>query len=416
MDSKKTTSNTKILFFLLTIMSVFLNQSGVLFGINISLSDILLPFVMVILLFENNFRTPKNVFLYFILLTTVVIFTTLFYSPIKFSISPNPSLFFNGYLKLVVIFLYLVIGYNISKKGMLNIALKGFVWGAVLSGILGIVTTFFNISAFNDLLYLGGVRYKGFMNDPNYFAVLQNAALAYVISTEGITNKQRFCIGGVLFLSILLTGSKTGLIITALLLLRIIIKKLYVKKINLTKILFVLFVLFLVIILASFIKAGLEKLVEEGTVVAPIIERSISIFDNFSESLSDNGSGREIAWLHAVNLIKESPLLGVGVGIYQEISMKLFGVNTIAHNTYLQLMVEWGSINTLIFIGYLFFTYFKVPNNKVKPYQVKSIKNILFVFSIGSLAISLNNARLFWLLFGAFIFYSQPSKKIIPEF
>ncbi|GMG67484.1 hypothetical protein TEHMS4_04180 [Tetragenococcus halophilus] len=69
MDSKKTTSNTKILFFLLTIMSVFLNQSGVLFGINISLSDILLPFVMVILLFENNFRTPKNVFLYFILLT-----------------------------------------------------------------------------------------------------------------------------------------------------------------------------------------------------------------------------------------------------------------------------------------------------------------------------------------------------------
>lgn len=79
-------------------------------------------------------------------------------------------------------------------------------------------------------------------------------------------------------------------------------------------------------------------------------------------------------------------------------------------------MVEWGSINTLIFIGYLFFTYFKVPNNKVKPYQVKSIKNILFVFLIGSLAISLNNARLFWLLFGAFIFYSQPSKKIIPEF
>lgn len=48
-------------------------------------------------------------------------------------------------------------------------------------------------------------------------------------------------------------------------------------------------------------------------------------------------------------------------------------------DTYLQLMVEWGSINTLIFIGYLFFTYFKVPNNKVKPYQVKSIKNILFV-------------------------------------
>ncbi|MDD4146844.1 MAG: hypothetical protein PHS83_07135, partial [Clostridia bacterium] len=75
-----------------------------------------------------------------------------------------------------------------------------------------------------------------------------------------------------------------------------------------------------------------------------------------------------------------------------------------AENTYLQLAAEWGLPVAIIFFSYLFYVISKATFSRKNKGETDSIlRDILIIFLISSLAISLNHARLFWVVLGAFM-------------
>src|SRR5699024_270197 len=82
---------------------------------------------------------------------------------------------------------------------------------------ISIVYIFIPVTALHNVLFFGGNRFRGFMNDPNYFAVTQSSALMYFLSHRTI-KKINQAIISVLIFSILASGSKTGIILLIILL------------------------------------------------------------------------------------------------------------------------------------------------------------------------------------------------------
>src|SRR5699024_6808621 len=146
----------------------------------------------------------------------------------------------------------------------------------------------------------------------------------------------------------------------------------------------------------------------------PGFQRITELFTDFDGAISDSGSTRDIAWGNAIKLIQLSPIAGIGIGGYSKITMFLFGSPTIAHNTYLQLAVEWGLILATISIGYLIFLMIVTAYDfSEKRELIQKVRFMLLAFLIGSFALSLNNARLLWVLVGALVccFYQSNKNK-----
>jgi len=100
-------------------------------------------------------------------------------------------------------------------------------------------------------------------------------------------------------------------------------------------------------------------------------------------------------------------LFGVGIGSYGKIGKIYLGSASIAHNTYLQLLVEWGTVMTTIFFGFIASLIIKTRKSDFGKYLLF----LLIPLLLGSLSISLNNARIFWILLGMLLYIFNNRKK-----
>ena len=127
---------------------------------------------------------------------------------------------------------------------------------------------------------------------------------------------------------------------------------------------------------------------------------------DFSGAISENGSGRDITWKVAIQVIQLSPVTGIGIGTYSHIAYQMFHSNNIAHNTFLQLSAEWGIPLAFMLFIYMFFTIGKATNFSISNDSEMNLilRDIIIILLIGSMAISLNNARVLWLILGALVF------------
>src|SRR5699024_9088738 len=104
-------------------------------------------------------------------------------------------------------------GSFIAKGEYIDKMLKVYSNTAVIIGLIGIILSFISFSALNSFMFKYGTRLNGFMNDPNYFAILQVSPLSYHFKKNMCKTKISSVI--IIILSIVLLESKTGILVFA---------------------------------------------------------------------------------------------------------------------------------------------------------------------------------------------------------
>lgn len=396
--------NSKFFVFINAIMAVFLNQSRVIFGANISFADFLLVIILYILILKKRMILPLAPTLFFLFLSTILFLSSLYYLPIRLSFYPSSIKIIIDYVKLVVAFLYFIVGYNIACLNLTETIVKWYSICALLVGLLGILFSVFNLNIFSQTLFYGGLRYRGFMNDPNYFSVIQVSALAYIIRDKNIKFIYRRVYILLIIVSVLISGSKTGLITLLCYLSLRILEHLFTTKKKISSIIISLVLILALLLVTIIAPSFIQSLIKNITNKIPSFERAQYIFSDLDVAISGGGSGRDQTWELAIKVIKLSPIIGIGIGTYSDVSENFFGSGVLAHNTYLQLLAEWGLLIASVFFLYVLFILIKSNNSKKSNRELNLLlRDIIIIFLIGSLAISLNNARMFWLFWGQLI-------------
>lgn len=399
--------NRGMLVLIITAMALFLNQSSIISGVNFSLADFFCVISLILLLSRNQIRFPLIPTIFFMILSASVLFVSIFYISGRFSYYVEASKVLTEYIKLLLVYIYFVVGYSMGHRNLSERIIKWYSIGGALIGTLGILSAVLNISSLSELMFYGGFRFKGLMNDPNYFSIIQTSAIVYFSRNRNIKKSLKITTLIVIGISVILTGSKTGVItLLCYLIFRVFEYLLSTKKkrniFTLQVVLLTLSISFFIL----FIYLGVFKsLINYADDKVPSFARVKYIFTNIDSAVSMNGSGRSAAWTGGVEMIKMSPLIGIGIGTYSGLAEKYYGIKTIAHNTYLQLFSEWGSILAAIFFAYVFFLLGKASLESKKTHDEMHVllRDIIMIFLIGSFAISLNNARTFWLFLGAIL-------------
>ena len=406
--------NKEISFFftlIIILMGMFLNQSNVIFGVNFSFADFFCFLAVLILVFKKRLQLPFAPTMFFLVVSISVIFTAVFYVPSKFSYYPDSHKIISDYLKLIAVFIYFLLGYNIAKLKLIDKALQGYSLFALGIAIIGVVFTIFNIKIFSQVLFYGSTRFRGLMNDPNYFSVLQLAALVYFSRMKKVNTLLKNVAVLFIVISILASGSKTGMITLLCYLIFRVVEYLIKAKKKASTLIIQLFFVILLVAAIPVVLSIIGNLINYLATVIPAFARVQTIFIDFNVAISGGGSGRDTTWKIALELIKSSPIIGIGVGTYSGVAKQYFGTGVIAHNTYLQLITEWGIPLVVILFSYIFYVIGKATFSKNVNGEMNFIlRDILIIFLIGSLGISLNNARMFWLVLGAFLSFNYICK------
>lgn len=300
-----------------------------------------------------------------------------------------------NFLKFIIAICFFFLGKTLTNEEWSNL-IRAYVYTSILIGVLVIFQSIFNTSILSVVMF-SGVRGKGFMNDPNYFSMLQLLSLIFV---DRELSRKKNIYNIILILSILLSGSKLALV-TLIILLMII----YFKKLNLT------LKNLIIIILTTFVFIFTFRKIYLGIINYQFNNFSLNRLQDFliHRDLNSGGSDRGIVWRAALDTIKYTDGLGMGFGFYLPIVEKISGVRLLAHNTYLQIIAEWGIPISLLFFYKIVQRYLLKYLNKMLTFEENAIIIVLMTFS---LAISLQNSRIFWL----FLAYSlKNNNKLLNE-
>lgn len=247
----------------------------------------------------------------------------------------------------------------------------------IFSGILVVLTIIFNPSSFSDgrlILNLG--RYM----DPNFFAaglVLVSAVLIDNI----IKNKYKIIsaiVISLIFIIIIMTGSRGGLFanIAVVISFMIINKDNHLKKIGLCL-------------------CGIAFLAIVFFAMKDYI--AIDVLDRFgiSEIANSGGTGRFKIWEMTMSYYKNSSIwrifFGSGFSTFSHISQITMGIPKVAHNIYIQTLVEGGIIGFIILISMLFISI----KNAYKNNNIYIVSAIIGAIVAGA-SLDIYISRFFW--------------------
>ena len=405
---------------ILFLISILLHQSNVMFGINFSFGDFFCLLILLILIVNKQLLIPATPLIYFLLVSMLVLVTATFYIPAKYSINLNPLRISSDYIKLLASFAYFIMGFNLANMNLLKDSVKWYSLFGIVIGALGTVMTLLNLRFFSEILFFADTRFRGLMIDPNYFAVLQITAVVYLSRSRLIKTRYKLIAMLITILSVLTSGSKTGMITLLCYFIFRVVEYLFLRRKEVSTFVFQLSLILLFILLTPIAVELLQIFSNNIASHVPSFARINSLFTDFSYAISGNGSGREDTWMAAFQVIQLSPLTGVGIGTYTTIAWEMFHYDNVAHNTFLQITAEWGIPLAIIFFSYVFFVVLKATNSDTYTTETNLIlRDIIIILLIGSMAISLNNARVLWLVLGALVFsikrgrrYDSKSQKL----
>jgi hypothetical protein len=132
---------------------------------------------------------------------------------------------------------------------------------------------------------------------------------------------------------------------------------------------------------------------------------------------------RLIAWKAGLRMIEQHPIVGIGLGQFKP-KMDLYAdpgtwIDSIAHNTYLEVTAETGLPNFLIFVAMLFFTYRSLSRVRRRASSTgpplvhlaaTGIQAGLVGFMVGAFFLSAEHMKLFWLM----VFLSMVLPSFLP--
>ncbi|WP_449536937.1 O-antigen ligase family protein [Ferdinandcohnia sp. Marseille-Q9671] len=391
---------TVLLFFI----AIFLNHSNEMFGVNMSLADLFCFTLFVFLIVKNNLVVPTIPTIFFLLVSIIVLLTSTLFIPYKYMFYPEAIGIMSNYLKLVAIYLYFIIGYNVMCFFDIKSFIKWYTFFGIFIGGLGVLLTLFKIRIFSSLLFYGDFRFRGLLIDPNFYAVIQITTFVYISRSKEIQNKYKWLVFILILLAVIASGSKTGMITLFCYMIFRTFEYIFLLKKESVSLISQFFLIVLILIIAPYGLSVLQSISNEIASSMPSFARINLLLTNFSDAISENGSGRDTTWQVALQIIQLSPLLGIGIGTYSDIAFQLFKSDSIAHNTYLQVASEWGIPLAFTLFSYIFIMIGKATNLQKPNSETNMIlRDIIIILLIGSMAISLNNARGLWLFLGALV-------------
>lgn len=345
---------------------------------------------------KKNIRIPFNI-------QNGLIFSFLFFNALSFFVARNNDWSLRKLLFLFSVFpIYFAGVYLINNREKLISIAKAIVLGGTLAAVLGIGQFFFQFIFGLEKVYkiwadhvivpfLGKnfseavlqnpswlvnisretyLRATATFPDPHMFSFFLGIVIAFALVLL-LTEKRKVLYG--LALSVLLvadglTFSRSGylgIVAGAIFLVVFFWKKMRLRG----KVLF-LSVCFL---------AGLFLATPN-----PVSVRYVSIF-NLKEG---SNKGRLEIWERTSEIIKEKPLLGVGIGNYPlEIKpTAAYREPFYAHNTYLDIAAETGVLNAFIWLGVLFFFWRSFKQKAQKDRLFLGLAFGVVVFAVQSLA------------------------------
>ncbi|MBO1769487.1 O-antigen ligase [Agrococcus sp. TF02-05] len=414
-DTKRAPAAGLVVLAMLT--GLALNHSAVVAGINLSAADPFLILLITALALSGTLFVPRAVAIFFCFLAGSTTLAATFITPSTFGVVPDATAIIADLVKLAVCFAYLACGVSLALAGIHTEALKWFAVGAVVVAALGIAMEASGIRILGDATYYAGVRYKGLMVDPNYWAVLSAAAVAYFARSAAFPARIRIAAIAILGLAILLSGSKTGLIVLVVFFLLFAIELSFRARNKAAAVLLTAGALALAMFWQP-ILAAVTDLVRSFVEAIPQLSRVIVLLEDPIGAIAEDGSGRFDTWASSIEIVQASPILGVGAGSYSKVSTELFGRGTLAHNTYLQMAAEWGLLLAVVFFAWLFLVLARASSDGWKESPSSDtlvLRDMTFVFLVGSISLSLNNARMFWFFLGMLLVASALSRRQPPR-
>lgn len=364
-----------------------------------SVADFLLPVLLLVWWAKNELKIPIFPVVLFGGMVALLLINAVFIVPVNFNMPVQYFDVISDFSKFVVVFLYFIIGYQIERLDWTGKLFRSFILGAVIIGIIGLLVSWIWIPLLSDRMWYAGIRLNGWMNDPNYYAVVQCIALVTVLRIEEFKRLRKLLLIALLLLTIISSGSKTGFLTIAAVMMFFVWHEWLDQRLGMKHLLSFTFLLLIGLILTPPFLQNMSEVFDFIGQYIPSVQRIELLLSNFSSAISEDGSGRTEVWDLAVQLIKSSPLIGVSVGNYYHLGKRLHPDPNVAHNTFLQLFAEWGIPITCLLIIFLIFLILR-KLKKSTDKRARAIQQALLIFSVSSMSVSFNNSRLFWLIIG----------------
>ena len=391
---------------ILFLFGIALNQTSVIFEINLSIADVFALILLVLTAMTSRLFFPTGPTIYFFALSVLVIIMGGFITPNVISIDQGVTDVLSDYLKLATSFCYFLLGVNIVRAGQARTVLRAFALMAALIGAIAVIYAVIPGFPRMEFMFYGEIRFRGLMNDPNYFAVISLAALAVLWHDNGLRRSLRYPGIVLLITAVLASGSKTGTMTMLIFLLWRVLAAIFTRRRSGQG--FGAYRIMLAVIAPSVLLGLLLLMFNRGIRMSlagilnqfPATSRLAPLVIDFESGIQMDGSGRDEAWLNSTEIIGRFPFTGIGVGTYEPVAEELTGSPVLAHNTFLQISAEWGLVATAVLLIWLIILILRRPGVGTDFTLWHTTRDALLVILIGSIGISLQNSRLLWLIVG----------------
>lgn len=309
-----------------------------------------------------------------------------------------------------------------------------FEWALILN-IAGVIISFFFpyqfLTAFSGDLHLyilGQGRAPGlFVNGNQSSKVIILLMIVWCAMPKGINSWQRYyLVVPFSFVAIVMTGSRSALLVFIVLISAVLIHHLFQKRGNANfkvwKIYFIFLPIFLPILLAVFLLGIriISPFIADDYAKGDSLTARIQVFASGPKSIFEEvrkaADGRYLVTQPYIEGIADSPIIGHGMrSMFAE--RYTSGLELISHNTFVTLAYEFGLLYLILFISY-FLSLFALPFRKLAeshfgqsliPYFVSAV--FLFFLTIGTG----HELRPMWCVLGALLglMALSPSRQIM---
>ena len=341
-------------------------------GIDLRLDDFLALFLIpIVILTKPNFKTNRLFFSYFLILLSFI--TSTFYGylflKVPFSIRDINELF-----RMIKPFLIIIAISYCNLRTLVNYLHSFFKVGAIFLILLAFLE-FFNVLSFRTLFYslygfeFGNIGGRSILTagNPNIASALVLYFMIYFLQRMLLTGDKILSVFKILFLLVvlLMTSSRTALIVFVV----ILLASMYFHRKN-NKTLSIVIIAFCVLL-----SLPLLKYFDYLTIG----------FVSFSDGTNTSMLIRYQQWSDAINLFKQSPIIGWGPAKDLHTS--------IVDNEYFLLLRRYGILGLILVINFLFSFIFVFAKRKkqidlldarTKSIAYTTLLSLLMVFIIMS--------------------------------
>ena len=263
--------------------------------------------------------------------------------------------------------------------------------GSIVGASFAILSQLFSYAIGSDI---GGGRYSAADFDPNYYGVLLATAIPIAWYLSIVAKSRLMIMFYILFIPMaivgggILSGSRTGFLLTSLASLypvwTFISRSRNVRDLVLSK-----FKVALICMLLLIATGGFVQLISMGA-----FDRIATLWDGSANTTSLGN--RTYLWGDALERISENFFGGIGAGSFKSTSY-IASEELRAHNTYLSVLVETGSIGFMFLILILSIVYWKAYQERDRAYRA-CWATMLSVLYIGIFTLTWEARPYMWLI------------------